>query len=165
MSRTTKILLLVFSTVFIVSLYAQEAKKNTDNKSGHKPKLIVYPVYLGRSNYQSGPISKRTFDSLMKQGLTSRDSLGNKYRVSEFAFNYAERNLYEDSSGENMMWLTDYLLEYCIGDTLSSSISSNLYERTKAGDTIYIDHIALAKMPVADSTQIFGKAMKFEITK
>jgi hypothetical protein len=167
MNRILKIVVVIIASASFVSLWAQDARKKAESKPEHKVRVpLVIPVYLGHSGYTGGPISKPIFDSLMKQGLTAHDSAGTPFSVTEFAFNYAERNFYEDSSGENSMWLTDYMLEYCKGNTLSPSISQSLYSRTKAGDTVYIDHITLERLqPIPNDVQIFGKGMKFEITR
>lgn len=123
-------------------------------------------VYLGHSDFRGGDIKKTVFDSLMKQGLNSHDSLGNNYRVQSFNFTYGERTLYEDSVA-NLQIITDYLLEFCPGDTVSAGISANLYQRTKASDTIYIDKIQVARLRgnTVDSISIMGKPMKCVIMK
>ncbi|MGZ7142769.1 hypothetical protein ACXWOE_10135, partial [Streptococcus pyogenes] len=61
-------------------------------------------------------------------------------RVAGFIFNYKERNIYEDSVG-NIIPVTDLLMEYCPGDTLTPAISASIYQRTKRGDTAYFDDI------------------------
>lgn len=168
MRSISNILLGVLLVFFAVTLWAQQKKtqktqeKVADNSIGQKkPKYKPIPVYLGHSGINGGQISKTLFDSLLKQGLTSVDSAGVVYPVLNFIFNYAERNLYEDSIG-NLVMLTDYMLEYCPGDTLTSDISSTIYQRTKSGDTLYFDRI-IVKRP--DSTEASGTSMKFEISK
>ena len=100
------------------------------------------PVYLGKSEVMGGVMSKQQFDSLIKQGLTSRDNTGAVYKVKGFMFGYKEPNLYEDEEG-NLMIYTDYWGEYCVGDTLTTLISSTLFDRTKAGDTLFFDRIKI----------------------
>ena len=120
------------------SLWAQ-----TKDKKQEKPKPKPIPVYLGRSEITDGAkLTKRAFDSLLRQGLTAKDSVGNPYKVEGFAFTYGERNLYEDSVG-NQMWVTDHLVEYNFGDTLSTFLLNNITGRSKGGDTVYIDNITL----------------------
>jgi hypothetical protein len=149
---------LVFA--FGYNLSAQKAKKDDD-----KPKeASVTPkvhAYLGTSDYSGGLISKRDFDKYLKQGLTAKDSLGNMYKVNGFMFSYGERNLYEDSLG-NLMVLTDYLTEWCAGDTVTPAISNNLFSRTKPGDTAYIDQIRVL-MPTGKEAA--AKALRFVLTK
>ena len=186
MGRIVKIFLLVFLVVCKVNLSAQEKSKG---KTGHGPERIFMPgVYLGHSENKGGPIKKDASTSLMKQGLTSHDSLGNRYKVTGFDFSYAEQKLYEDSSG-NMVMMTDMSAEYCPGDTLASDIAYNvhmlksayltdsadipkgLYERVKPGDTLYFDHIKVIKygknatLSMSDTATIAGRGMKFYIVK
>jgi hypothetical protein len=160
---TTKILLAVACVAMAVPIGAQQKDKTkpaaTDKKQKPKPRPI--PVYLGRSDMFEGRISKGIFDSLVKQGLTAKDSAGKIYRVTGFAFNYAERNLYEDSVG-NPLLLTDYLSEYCFGDTLTPFLKANIPERSKAGDTVYFDQV-MVKAP--EGYAAHGRPMKFVITR
>jgi hypothetical protein len=116
-------------------------------------------------------ISKEEFDRLLRQGLTSSDSMGNKYKVVDFDFNYIERELYEDSIG-NMKVMTEILFEHCKGDTVTSNISSGIYDRSKAGDTVYIDQVSVVRYkngkgnkPVYDSIVMGAKGIKCILTK
>jgi hypothetical protein len=110
--------------------------------------------------------------------------------VIGFDFGYKERNLYEDSLG-NPVVMMDYSSEYCKGDTVTSNISKTqktaitnyldgdpdandisrgIYERTKPGDTVYFDHIMVAKYlngteTVPDNKAIKGRSMKFYFVK
>lgn len=136
-------------------------------KSKPKPKVTAKPaagnvqstdVFLGRSTLSGGAISKRAFDSLAGQGLRLA---GNNGTVSSFQFIYAERSLYEDSVG-NPLITTDYLTEYCYGDTLSASIREGLKDRTKPGDTAYFDQIRIL---AANGQQLKGKAMRFVLER
>jgi hypothetical protein len=144
-------------------LMAQKATKGsgkaTSSTSSEVPKQLR--VFLGRSDKSGGPISKMEFDRLLKQGLTAKDSLGNTYRVDGFSFSYAERNLYEDSVG-NLMMLTDYLSEFCPGDTVSPAVSNNIYYKTKPGDTAYFEQV---KVALPDGRKLPAKSMRFVLTK
>ena len=176
MKRIVSILLVVCMMAFAVTLWAQQGKKKGAAKAdpataamAGKPKVVRIPVYLGHSSFTGGSVPKRVFDSLLKQGLTAHDSLGVTYRVLAFDINYAESQLYEDSVG-NLMHLTDYQLEFCPGDTVTAGIAASIYQRTKEGDTMYFDHIKLAKFTdnvvySSDSNYTMGRGMKFEISK
>lgn len=169
MNRTVPVLLVVFLVVFGLSLFAQQAAKSKDE---HKPakKIFKPTVYLGQTNYSSGPIRKQLFDSLLKKGLTSHDSLGNRYKVIGFDFTYAERRLYEDSIG-NLEVLTDYTYAFCPGDTVPADIDSTFFERTKPGDTAFMDHIKVVRyvnktnQAMPDSTAFMGKGMKLWLVR
>jgi len=133
----------------------------TDNDKNKTVKVIT--AYLGNSDYSNGTIAKRTFDSLLKQGITARDSAGNSYKVTDFTFSYGERNLYEDSTGK-LMVLTDYLSEFCTGDTLTTAFKHFVYvdKRTKPGDTAYLDKI---RVHVPNGGNLGAKGMRFILTK
>ena len=161
-----KLLFTLCCMAVALSLLAQSQKKDTsaDDKSKDtqaKPKPKSIPVYLGKSDFYNGNISKRMFDSLVMQGVTSKDSTGKVYTVTQFGFTYAERNLYEDSVG-NPIIVADYLADICFGDTLNALLKANMPERTKAGDTVFFDGIIL-KSPEGNNAR--GKAMKFVLTK
>ena len=166
--RTNKYFLVILFVFVAAALCAQNVKGEGDgnasaedtSKKKAKP-FPGFPVFLGNSDMSGGLISERAFDSLMKQGLISRDSLGTVYQFNSFMFTYAERNLYEDSIG-NLMVVTDYLAEYCEGNKLNNNIVPALWDRTKKGDTAYFDEIRLVD-PSGKSVK--GKAMKFVLTK
>jgi hypothetical protein len=145
------------------AMMAQKSKKD-DGKpvpASDTPAPKIVHAYLGRSSYNNGEISKRTFDSLLKQGLTARDAQGTQLKVDGFTFSYAERNLYEDSVGK-LMVLTDFFSEFCTGDTVSRGVSMNIYYKTKPGDTAYFDNI---KVLLPDGRPVGTKGMKFVLTK
>lgn len=143
---------------------------NRGNDGVKKIKTFVPDVFLGRSNLRNGYLKKNLFDSLLRSGLTSADSMGDAFKVIGFDFTYGERKLYEDSMA-NLEVITDYLYEYCPGDTVSAGVSQSLYSRTKPGDTLFFDKIKIARIlnkngsAVIDTNVILGKPMKFVITK
>ncbi len=168
MNRSIQYLLLIFLTIPVFNLSAQQAKVNPEHKTAKK---IFRPnVYLGNSAYCGGTITKPELDRLLKQGLTSHDSTGKKYKVVSFDFTYVERTLYEDEVG-NLMVTPEYLNEHCSGDTLRSVISASLYDRTKAGDTVFADNVMVVRyqgktnIPMPDSTAFLAKGLKFVIVK
>jgi len=172
MRRTVNILLLVLLTFFGINLWAQSAKKKTakaektESKeekadTSKKPKRVTIPVYLGNSDVRGGQIPKREFDSLLKEGLVARDSLGNSYIINKFYFHYVERQLYEDSSA-HLMYMFDDNVEVCEGSKVSQGIAASIYDRTKEGDTVLIDHIEVMK---PDSSMLEGRFLKFAIAK
>jgi hypothetical protein len=169
-----------------MNLYAQQKAKTPADKQPEKKvarKAFEPPVYLGLSDKWNGTLSKKDFTDLMKQGLTSKDSLGRQYKVISFLFTYAERNLYEDSVG-NLVVKPDFSTTFCNGDTLPEILTRNipaseskvneatpgLYQRVKAGDTVYFDRISVVhytpNTPLPpDSTAMLGRHMNFQITK
>ncbi len=163
MTRTVKVLFSFLAIAVCLNVLAQQKKPNakTDGaKPGaEQPRKILLPyVYLGKSDYKGGPIRRDEFNRLMKQGLTSRDSVGNKYKVVSFGFNYAERNLYEDSIG-NLKVMTDFLYEFCPGDTVTQNISASIYERIKAGDTVFIERVTVVKYLTNKSNKVYADSL------
>jgi hypothetical protein len=168
MKRTAKFIFICAGLCLAVSLWAQSNKAKTISTSGkdssnkfHKPP--TYPVFLGKSDISGAELTvpKAQFDALMKQGLTAKDSSGQPMKFHGFVFTYGERQLYEDSVG-NLIVLTDLLTEYCFGDTLSSNITRSLFERTKKGDTAYIDDIQLVDI---NGKSKIGRSMRIVLTK
>jgi len=186
MNHTIKIFLLILVVLFGPNLSAQQKSKAGSGNSSEK--IFMPTVYLGHSENKGGPIQKEAFTNLMKQGLTSHDPSGNRYKVIGFDFSYAEQKLYEDSAG-NMVLMTDMSAEYCMGDTLaadiaydghmlksayltdSADIPKGLYERIKPGDSLFFDHVRVIKygknatLSVSDTATIAGRGMKFYIIK
>ena len=160
MKKLVNISLVAALLAVSLNLAAQKVQKNKTVSASTERAPQHVSAYLGRSSMSDGLIPKRTFDSLLKQGLTAKDSLGNLYKVSGFTFGYGERNLYEDSIG-NMMVLTDYLTEYCPGDTISLAMSRNIFYKTKPGDTAYFDNIKVA----VPGKQLVARSMRFVLTK
>jgi hypothetical protein len=176
MKRTVNILVAVLTLVFCLDLLAQQ--------KGKAKKIFKPTVYLGQSELSGGPVKKDDFTRLLKQGLTSRDSVGDKYRIVSFDFIYGERILYEDSIG-NLKVYVDYNTSYCPGDTITTDMartvhaeqsktgeeSPGIYDRVKPGDTIYFDHIRVERLKknsvisISDTIPIAGRGMKFWIVK
>lgn len=159
--------MLVFVLCITAGLYAQNVKKPEPAKTTEHKKdtstVPFVPTYLGKTfEYKGGQIPKAKFDELLHKGITAKDSLGNVYNVIGFTFSYVERNLYEDSVGK-LQIMSEYLSEYCPGDTLPADIAASIYERTKQKDTAYFDGITLRKQ--SDGAGAYGKPMRFIITK
>lgn len=148
--------------MLLLLLVAAGLWAQTKDKKEVKPKVHYVPVYLGHSGITDGSnVSKAVFDSLLKQGLVAKDTGSTNYKVDGFAFTYAERNLYEDSVGK-LMWVTDFLTEYCYGDTLTAFLLNNITERSKGGDTVYFDQLTL-KTP--EGRGALGKGIRLVLTK
>lgn len=164
MKRIIFSFLLLTGLLSVTELTAQKVKKD-DGKGKtvkHEPVATAsIRAFLGKSELSGGTISKQNFDTYLKQGLTAKDSAGNAYKINGFTFSYGERNLYEDSVG-NLMVLTDYLTEFCPGDTITPAIANNIFYKTKPGDTAYFDNI---KVLTPDGKQVKAKAIKFVLTK
>lgn len=159
------LLITIFSLFSNSIIWSQKTKpKTTDKKSttSNQPKVKPSMIfsYLGNSTINDGKISKKVFDSLLKQGLKAKDSLGFSYSIDGFMFNYGERNLYEDSVG-NPIILTDLIMEYCKGDSLTPTLKNNIFYKTKPGDTAYFENIKVQ----TSWGQMPAKSMRLILTK
>jgi hypothetical protein len=144
------------ASITIAQRTAKVKKGEQKGKPATRVVTPVVPVTLGKSSHQSGPLTKDVFDSLIKQGLYA-----DGYDVKSFTFSYAELNYYEDSVG-NPIRVFDQSIEYCSGNMLSSVVSSSIFDRTKPGDTVYIDQIKLLN---AKGMHAKGIALSIPIVK
>ena len=157
-----RLLLVAAIALLFTAAYAQRKspKEKVVAKPAVAPAKPVMEVAIGRTgNYSGGTISKFQFDDIAKQGIHIKDPKGSF--IEGFSFTYGERNMYEDSAGNDKP-VTEYLTEYCMGDTLSPIIKTFIGIRTKPGDTAYYDDIHI-RMP--DGKPALGKSMKFVITR
>lgn len=168
MIRLSALLFCTFLCVSGPTVWAQTrsksegaAVKNAGTAAPVKKRYSLAKVFLGNSDLNGGRIPKRSFDSLMRMGLTAKDSAGVAGRVEEFRIYYKERNLYEDSVG-NMYVNVDILTDFSKGNKLNSYMGSSLLDRTKRGDTAIFDDIIVV---FPDSTRARGKDMKFILEK
>jgi hypothetical protein len=109
-------------------------------------------VTLG-SGQVSGTISKSQYLREMTKPLKAGGT------IEGFNFMYGERAMYEDSAS-NTMLVTDYLTQFCFGDTLPAVIRQTLLDRCKPGDTAYYDGIRIRR---ADGSEAKGKSLKLTI--
>lgn len=160
MKRLLQISILLVSVLCISNAIA-DGSDDKDKKEKEK-NIYKIPVYIGNSTIDSGLISKKAFDSLLKQGLTSKDTNGRAYTVKSFFLTFCERNIYEDAEG-NLMPYTDYLSEYCFDNKLKGYQEEALLERAKKGDTVIFEDI---KLVATDDSQYhaIGKPVRLIIS-
>jgi hypothetical protein len=160
-----RLLLIAAIALLVTAAYAQRKTPKASTPAASATPMAkpagkpVMDVVIGNSNYSGGNISKGEFDANAVHGVRIKNAQG--AYVEGFSFTYGERNLYEDSVG-NEKPVTEYLTEYCMGDTLSPIIRNTIAQRTKPGDTAYYDDIHI-RMP--DGRAALGKSMKFVITR
>ena len=150
------------AAVALQHAFAQKAtKKEPVKTAGGKLPVATQMIDVTLAHYAitNGRISKSLFDSLAKAGLKIAPGAPANAVIDGFAFTYAEHSMYEDSVG-NPLPVTEYLIEYCYGDTLTNNIRSSLFDRTKPGDTVYFDQI---KIDLPSGKPAKGKALKFTI--
>ena len=130
-----------------------------------EPKKIVHKgtTYLADGTINGGTISKRKFDSLIALPVISRDTSGVDRSVVEFVFSYAERALYEDSTGRPLV-MTDHFSTPCPGGKLPDDWVKIIREKSKKGDTVYIEEV-MAAYPDKLHTRFYTTPIKLVITE
>lgn len=143
-------------------LSAAFAQNVADTKGGAtKPLAKRLPdaaIFLGSTTFDGGVIPDAVFDSLARMPITAKAKDGSVAQVLGYTLTFAERSIAEDSVG-NPILAVDYFSEICTGDTLSTVLRLNLFDRTKPGDTVWYDRIQVATA----AGQTGGKTMKFVI--
>ncbi|MBC7553125.1 MAG: hypothetical protein H7257_04025 [Taibaiella sp.] len=159
----TGVILLMFGLYKAIA--QQKGKEKTVAAAKPKKAALTPVVYLGKSDFAGGKISVSKFSSLLKQGISARDSAGNTYNIVGFYLNYDEMRLYEDSVGESIITM-DLSREYCSGDTVSTNIAQSIFDRVKKGDTVFFDQVMLTKNAANRRLDTFlGKDLKCIIMK
>ncbi len=158
-----------------INLWAQAGKKPAKKATTPAPVKTVAPaqrkvltpgIYLGNEQFGGGAITTTRFSNLLRQGIKSHDSTGNSYEVINFTFGFAERRMYEDSAGTDLHMITDYMSEPCVGDTISESISNEIYDRIKPGDTVYLSNVLVRRKNAHVSTDtMLGGTLKCYFVK
>jgi hypothetical protein len=167
MTRLIVLIFMAFALGAGVPAHAQTKHSKAKPTKGAPRKIYMPQAYLGTSELKGGAVPREQLAEMLRQGVTAHDSTGKQFQVAGFEFNYAERMLYEDSTG-NLMVVVDYLSEYCPGNKLSEGISASIYDRLKPGDTVYIERVSLIRPgggTAAEDDEFSGKGLKFGITK
>jgi hypothetical protein len=111
-----------------------------DNKQQLEAQRSKYVSYLGCEATDAQPIPTQQFLSLIQKPLCVKDSAGRLCKVQQFELSYAERGLYQDSTGLPMV-VTEYSGTNCKGDTIPKAWQLIFGERGYKGDTIIIDNV------------------------
>jgi hypothetical protein len=155
LKRRLSILALAIGLLATVS-YAQRKPAAKPTKPAVPVKKALPEEVVSYGSWQaSGTISKSDFLRELSRPLKTNGT------VDGFTFMYGERSMYEDSAG-NPLPVTDYLTQYCSGDTLPAIIRSTLRERCKPGDTAFFSEIKIYRQ---DGTAAMGKPLKLTISK
>lgn len=138
---------------------AFQAKKKPDGK-----KKIVHKgkTYL-MNGTGSGTISKRLFDSLINFNLMSRDTQNREHPVVQYTFTYAERGIFEDSTGK-LKIMTDYYSVESDKGKLPEYWLRNIRERSKEGDTAMFFEV-LSTYGDSLRTRFYTEPLKLIITE
>lgn len=131
-----------FSLLGVITLLGFAIAEQNDRDAARKSK---YTSYLGCAITDSSAVDKNIFDSLVALPICAKDSAQSYCKVQSFEVTYAERGLYQDSTGLPIV-VTDYTQFNCKGDTIPKNWVDVFRDRSYKGDTIFIDKI-IARSP------------------
>lgn len=97
-------------------------------------------TYLKGGQIGSGTVSKKDLVSLLQDGPVVRDSLGKEHAVILFTFTYAERGVFEDSTGRPVI-MTDYYSIESDNGKIPDGWFRLLQQRLKKGDTATFSNV------------------------
>lgn len=138
-------------TIGFIALFAWHQAASQANKNQTSP--VVHIAKLGTNGYTSGKLSWRVVDSILQLKINVTDQkTGKTIPASAFAFYYAERGLFEDSTGRPKI-MTEYYTLNLEGDSIPRYMTRGYKDKAKRGDTIKFYNI-LAK---SDSVFIKGE--------
>lgn len=138
--------------------YAQQAEQ-----SGTKPKPKGN-AFLSGGQYGTGNIPLATFDALIGKAPIAKDSLGRECAVHSFDLTFAERGIFEDSTGR-LTIMTDYYTTKSEDGKLDSFWVKELQYRAKIGDTVYMDNIVATYPDTAALHYFYTYPLKLVITE
>lgn len=129
------------------------------------PKKVVYKgkAYLAGGNISGGKISKKQFDSLIAFPLIAKDTTNADRSVSSFTFTYAERGVYEDSTGKPRI-MADYYTTEGEQGKLPAGWVEQIRSRTKEGDTVFYLHV-MGTYPDSLHTRFPAEPIKLILTE
>ncbi|WP_118975217.1 hypothetical protein [Taibaiella koreensis] len=114
-----------------LGVVASTAQKPQPGKKTYKGK-----AFLAGGKIATGKISKKQFDSLIAYPLAGRDTANNERPVVSFMFTYAERAVYEDSTGRPRI-MADYYGTESTRGKLTDDWVAQIRSRSKQGDTAF----------------------------
>lgn len=148
--------LIILSALFLVT--NSEAQQS-------KPKKRV--LYKGKSFLSdgtgSGTISVSQFKKLIDQKLIARDTALVDHPVHSFIFMYAERGVFEDSTGKLRIMSDNFSLQ-CDSGKLPMLWVNGIKEKTKAGDTVYYSNI-ISSYDDSAKKLFFAEPLKLILTE
>lgn len=131
-------------------------KPDDKKKIVHKGKAYLF------NGMGSGKISKQVFDSLLQYTLIAKDSQNREHPVLQYTFTYAERGVYEDSTGQ-MRIMTDYNSIESDNGKLPGYWITNLKKISKAGDTAIFSEI-ISTYGDPKRTRFYAQPLKLILT-
>jgi hypothetical protein len=104
--------------------------------------IYRYKAFFACEQTDSFSMSKGDFEKLMASNLCAKDSANNLFTVTSFEITYAERGLYQDSTGLPIVF-TDYSNQICKGDSIPKQWQADFKDRGYKGDTVFFDRITV----------------------
>lgn len=148
---------LIITGAIFSTLAFQAQKKPVDQKKiVHKGKTYLF------NGIGNGKISKKMFDSLLDYNLIARDTQNREHPVIQYTFTFAERGVYEDSTGK-LRIMTDYNSIESEKGKLPDFWIRNLKTRIKAGDTAMFSEV-LSTYHDSLRTRFYAEPLKLVIT-
>jgi hypothetical protein len=137
---------------------AQQVQKPQKKKVTFKGKTYLHGGAIG-----NGKISKRLFDSLLAYPPVAKDTGNTDRAVTQFTFSYAERGLYEDSTGRQRI-MTEYYNTESINGRLPQEWISSIRAKSKAGDTVIIYDV-MARYADTGNARFYAEPIKLVLTE
>ncbi len=125
--------LIAISSIFVLGT-SQAQQTNTKKKVMYKGKS-----YLSDGTGQ-GTISVSRFKSMLHNGLIAKDTAQVQHPVHSFIFMYAERGVFEDSTGKLRIMSDNFSLQ-CDSGKLPEMWVKGISTKAKAGDTAYYSNV------------------------
>ncbi len=150
--------LLVLGAVLIVfsNSFAQQ-NKNAKKKVVYKGKSFL------ADGTGSGNIPVEKFKSLLDKGLIARDTAEVNHPVHAFIFMYAERGVFEDSTGKLRIMSDNFSLP-CDDGKLPDYWVKGIKEKSKAGDTVLYSNI-LSSYDDSGKKHFYAEPLKLILTE
>jgi hypothetical protein len=143
--------------ISLCMVVAQAQKPQQKKKVAFKGKTYLYGGSIG-----NGKISKKMFDSLIAYPPVAKDTNSIERSVTQFNFSYAERGLYEDSTG-TLRIMTEYYNTESVNGKLPDDWVANMRTRSKGGDTVIIYDV-MAKYSDSVNTRFYSEPIKLILT-
>lgn len=138
---------------------------NAQNNQSSKTKKNNYISTLGENGYTNGDrISVSMLDSVLSLPVCIYDSAGVKFDPIGYEFMYAERGVYEDSTGKPIV-MTDYLTINVMGSTIPAFFKEDLKPIYKAGDTLIFWRVMGNKIGAEERVTIQSTPIKLIISR
>ncbi len=143
--------------ISLCMLVAQAQKPQQKKKVAFKGKTYLYGGSVG-----NGKISEKIFDSLIAYPPVAKDTNNVERHVTQFTFSYAERGLYEDSTG-TMRIMTEYYNTESVNGKLPEDWIANIRRRSKQGDTVIIYDV-MARYADTGNVRFYSEPVKLILT-